>query len=406
MWHRSFFSSALCSLMAALSGCGGGDGQAAPGPPQMPPAEVTVALAQVGDAAITHELNGRVLAFRGAEVRARVEGILEKRLFAEGTEVKEGQPLFRIDARTLQAALDSARANAEVARQTVARYRQLVAGEAISKQEVDQAEAALKQAEAALTRAQIDFEHAHVRAPISGRIGRAFVTEGALVGRGEATPLATIEQLEPIYVDFAQSGAEMLRLRKAVLAGEMKNTQLPVELTLEDGSRYSHTGKLLFAEQTVDPSTGTVSLRAQFPNPQRLLLPGMFATVRVSVGAIKNAVKVPQRAVQASPQGQFVYLVDAENKVVSQPVETAGFSGPQWIVTAGLKGGERVVVDGVQKIRPGAVVNPAVADAAQAPSQPPSQAPAPAEPAGTRAAPSPPPAGAAPAAERASPSAK
>lgn len=385
MWRNDWRFYVWLPLVAtALSACSGneGVGHAANGAPQMPPPEVVVATAQAGSTPLTRELTGRVVAYRTAEVRARVEGILEKRLFTEGSEVKEGQPLFRIDPRTLEAnlasaraALAKARANADVARQTAQRYRQLVKDQAVSKQEFDQAEAQLKQAEAevisaeaAVKRAGIDRAHAGVEAPISGRIGRAFVTEGALVGRGDATHLATIEQLHPMYVDFTQSGAELLRLRKAMMAGEVKQAELPVELLLEDNSIYPHKGKLLFTEQTVDPNTGTVTLRAQFPNPNRLLLPGMFATVRVAVGALDNAVRVPQRAVQASPQGQFVYVVGTDNKVQPQPVQTAGFSGTDWIVTEGLKGGERVVIDGVQKIRPGAVVTPVdVAAAGKAP---------------------------------------
>lgn len=363
-------------LLASLAACGREDA-AAKAAPAPPPPEVVVVTAARSDAPVTFETSGRVLAYRTAEVRARVEGILEKRLYREGGEVREGQPLFEIDRRTLEAnvaaakaALLKARANAEVAAQIANRYRQLIADQAISKQELDQAEANAKQAEAevlsaeaALERAKIDLSHAHVPAPISGRITRAFVTEGALVGRGEATHLATIEQLDPIYVDFTQSGAERLRLQRAFMEGKLKPTETPVELILEDGTVYGHKGRLLFSEQTVDPNTGTVTLRAEFPNPDRLLLPGMFARVRFAPGIVGNVVTVPQRAVQATPQGQFVYVVDQQNKVVQQPVKTGGFSGPDWIITEGLKGGERVVVDGLQKIRPGAIVNPIVAGA-------------------------------------------
>ncbi|MFL6646375.1 MAG: efflux RND transporter periplasmic adaptor subunit [Sulfurifustaceae bacterium] len=396
----------LVAVAALLSGCGKGTGApAGAGGMQMPPPEVTVVVVQSGDAPVTYDVSGRVVAYRTAEVRARVEGILEKRLYREGGEVQEGQALFRIDRRTLEAnvasaraALAKARANAEVTAQTAKRYRQLIADQAISKQELDQAEANLKQAdaevlnaEAALKRAEIDLSHADVPAPISGRITRAFVTEGALVGKGEATPLAKIEQLNPIYVDFTQSGAERLRLQRALMGGELKRAQTPVELILEDGSKYKYPGKVLFTEQTVDPTTGTVTLRAEFPNPERLLLPGMFATARFAPGAVGGAVRVPQRAVQASPQGQFVYVVGADNKVAPQPIRTGGFSGPDWIVTDGLKGGERVVVDGLQKIRPGAPVNPVMADAGPAAGQPPAgaqpQTPADAKPAAPAAKP-------------------
>jgi membrane fusion protein (multidrug efflux system) len=367
----------VAGVALALSACGGkSDGGKAAGP-QMPPTEVTVVVAQKGDAPITYEASGRVVAYRTAEVRARVEGILEKRLFKEGGEVQEGQPLFRIDPRTLEAnvasaraALAKARANADVAAQTVSRYRRLIADQAVSKQELDQAEAQLKlseaeiaNSEAALKRAEIDLNNSNVPAPISGRINRAFVTEGAFVGRGEATPLAKIEQLNPINVDFTQSGSDRLRLQKAFMEGDLKRARVPIELVLEDGSVYRYKGQLRIEEQTVDPTTGTVTLRAEFPNPDRLLLPGMFATIRFAPGTRGEAVKVPQRAVQASPQGQFVYVVTPENTVAPQPIKTAGFSGQDWVVTDGLKGGERIVVDGLQKIRPGAMVNPVVANA-------------------------------------------
>lgn len=375
----SFFRNLVVAVVFAvlITACGDKGGGANTAHMQMPPTEVTVVVAQTSDTPITFDSSGRVVAYRTAEVRARVEGILEKRLYKEGGEVREGQSLFRIDRRTLEAnvasahaALAKARANAEIAAQTAARYRQLIGDQAISKQELDQAEAQLKQAnaevesaQAALVRARIDLEHADVRAPISGRITRAFVTEGALVGHNEATHLATIEQLDPIYVDFTESGAERLRLEKAMIAGELKRARTPVTLVLEDGSEYPQPGRLLFSEQTVDPATGTVTLRAEFPNPNRLLLPGMFATVRFAPGKLGGAIKIPQRAVLASPQGQYVYVVGSDNKVVVQPIKTGGFSGPDWIVTGGLKGGERVVVDGLQKIRPGAVVNPVVAGA-------------------------------------------
>ncbi|HEY6233504.1 MAG TPA: efflux RND transporter periplasmic adaptor subunit, partial [Candidatus Elarobacter sp.] len=389
---RNFAFAAGIAL--ALAACGGKNDGGKAGGPQMPPMEVTVVVAQKGDAPVTYEASGRVVAYRTAEVRARVEGILEKRLFKEGGEVQEGQPLFRIDPRTLEAnvasaraALAKARANADVAAQTVSRYRRLIADQAVSKQELDQAEAQLKlseaeiaNSEAALKRAEIDLNNSNVPAPISGRINRAFVTEGTFVGRGEATPLAKIEQLNPINVDFTQSGSDRLRLQKAFTEGDLKRARFPIELVLEDGSVYRYKGQLRIEEQTVDPTTGTVTLRAEFPNPDRLLLPGMFATVRFAPGMLSEAVKVPQRAVQASPQGQFVYVVTPDNKVAPQPIKTAGFSGQDWIVIDGLKGGERIVVDGLQKIRPGAVVNPVVAGAPPPQSPPTGQASATAAP--------------------------
>ena len=375
-----------------LAACGK-DGKQAGGP-QMPPAEVSVVTVSKDQAPLTFDLAGRVVALRTAEVRARVEGILEKRLFAEGGEVKAGQSLFRIDPRTLEAnlaaakaALAKAEASALIASQTVARYRVLAKEQGVSKQELDQAEAQLKQAEAevaaqkaAVTNASINLAHASVIAPISGRIGRALVTEGALVGKSEATQLATIEQLDPIYVNFTQSSGELLNLKQMLKAGQLKKAgSVPVELTLENGTSYPLRGKLLFSEQTVDPATGTVTLRAEFPNPERLLLPGMFATIRIAQGKIENAIRVPQRAVMMSPQGASVYVVDKEGKVAPLPVKTGGLSGKDWLITGGLEGGEQVVVEGLQKVRQGAIVKPvpfnasAVAASAPAASTPAAQ---------------------------------
>jgi membrane fusion protein, multidrug efflux system len=364
---------------------GGATGAAGGG---MPPPEVTVVTVQTGSSALTRDLSGRITAVRTAEVRARVDGILEKRLFNEGGEVKAGQSLFKIDSRVLEAnaatakaALAKAKSSVLIAKQTADRYRQLVGEQGVSRQEFDQAEAQHKQAEAEVAaseaevrRSSVDLEYASVQAPISGRIGRALVSEGALLNKGTATPLATIEQIDSVYVDFNQSGADLLRLKQLAKVGKLKQASLPVDLLLEDGTSYAHAGKLLFAEQTIDPATGTVTLRAEFPNPDHLLLPGMFATVRVAQGAMDATVRVPQQAIVSSPQGQFVYVVGSDNKVAPAPVKTGGFSGRDWIVLSGLKGGERVMIDGIQKVRPGAVVSPV--DAAAAKSAPAASAPA------------------------------
>ncbi|TXT21447.1 MAG: membrane fusion protein [Gallionellaceae bacterium] len=315
---------------------------------------VTVAA---GSVVLTQDLPGRLQARRSAQVRARVEGIVEQRLFAEGSDVKAGDTLFQIDARNYQAAYSSAKADVAVARQTVERYKSIVEAKAISQQEYDLAEAKLKQAEAALSRAQLDLENTRVPAPIAGRIGRAQVTEGALVGRGEATLLATIEQLDPIYVNFTQPGADLLRLRQAIKHGKLRRAESArVELLLEDGSAYPQFGRIFFTDMAVDPSTGAVSLRAEFPNPQRELLPGMFARVRFPEAMADNAIRVPQRAVQAGPQGQFVMIVAADGKAAPLPVKTGGMAGPDFVVSSGLKGGEQVIVNGLQKARPGTTV--------------------------------------------------
>lgn len=365
----------------AVAACGG-EQKAGPGGPggpggAMPPTEVDVVAVAPSSAVLTQELPGRLQAVRTAQVRARVEGIVEKRLFAEGSDIPAGAPLFKLDARTYRAAADSAAADVAVAKQTLERYRPLLDMKAVSKQEFELAEAKLKQAEAALARATLDLENANVTAPISGRIGRALVTEGALVGKGEATHLATIEQLDPIYANFTQSNADLLRLQQAVKAGRLKRAkEARVELVLEDGSVYAQPGKLLFSDLAVDPNTGSVSLRAEFPNPKRELLPGTFVRVRFPESEAEGVVKLPQRAVQTGAQGQYVMIVDAEGKAAIRPVKTGGMSGTDWIVADGLKNGEQVIVNGLQKARPGSPVKPVpwspngAAPATPAPAQP------------------------------------
>lgn len=349
------------SMLAAMLAACGGDAQkqagvAANGPP---PQEVEVVTVAPGNATLTQDLPGRLEAVRSAQVRARIEGIVEQRLFAEGSEVKAGAALFRIDSRNYQATADSAQADTAVARVTLERYQPLLGIKAISRQEFDLAQARLKQAEAILTRAQIDLENTNVPAPISGRIGRALVTEGALVGKGEPTHMATIEQIDPIYANFTQPGGEILRLQAAVKSGKLKRSEsAKVELLLEDGSSYAHPGKILFSDQAVDPSTGAVSLRAEFPNPKHELLPGMFVRVRFPSAVAENAIRVPQRAVQGGPQGQFVTIVTADGKAAPQPVKTGGMAGGNFIIAEGLKGGEQVIVNGLQKARPGTPVKP------------------------------------------------
>lgn len=336
----------------------------------MPPAEVEVVSVAPRTVAQTIEVPGRLTAVRMAQVRARVEGILEERAYTEGSEVKAGQVLFRIDRRTLAAHVDAARATlararatALIAGQNLERLQPLKGTQAIAKQEYDQAVASQAQAEAdvaaaqaALTQAEINLSYTTVTAPISGRIGRALVTEGALVGKGEATHLATIEQYDPIWVDFSQSSAEFIRLREAMQAGQMKASKAPVSLILETGRQHPQPGRLLFNDLAVDPSTGSVGLRAEFANPGRSLLPGQFVTVRLPVAQAENVIVVPQKAVQASPQGQTVLLVSPEGKVVPRPVKTGGLSGSDWIIAEGLQVGEQVIVNGLQKARPGAQV--------------------------------------------------
>ena len=345
----------LLSMM--LAGCGPKEGQQPAAAAAPPPPEVDVMTVTAGSVMLTQDLPGRIQAHRTAQVRARVEGIVEKRLFLEGSDVKAGDMLFQIDARNYQATYNSAKADVAVARQNLERYRPLLEAKAVSQQDYDLAEARLKQAEAALSRAQLDLENTHVPAPISGRIGRTQVTEGALVGRGEATLLATIEQLDPIYVNFTQPGADVLRLRQAIKNGKLRRAESPkVELLLEDGSTYSQPGKIFFTDMAVDPSTGAVSLRAKFSNPQGELLPGMFVRIRFPEAMADNAIRVPQRAVQAGPQGQFVMIVAPDGKAAPQPIKTGGMAGADFIVGSGLKGREQVIVNGLQKARPGTPV--------------------------------------------------
>ncbi len=345
-----------CGQSGDNKGAGSAKGPGGP-PGGMPPPEVEVIKASAGSATITQELPGRLQAVRTAQVRARVEGIVEKRMFTEGSDVTEGTPLFRIDPRNYQAAFDAAKADQAIARLTVERYKPLLEIKAVSRQEFDLAETRLKQADAALTRARVDLENTTVPAPISGRIGREQVTEGALVGRGEATLLATIEALDPIYVNFTQSGADALRLQKSFASGRLKSAgQAQIELILEDGSVYARPGRLIFKDLAVDPTTGSVSLRAEFPNPKRELLPGTFVRVRFPEALADGVILVPQRAVQIGPQGQFVTLVDESGKAAVRPVKTSAMSGRDFVIAEGLKGGEAVIVNGLQKARPGTTV--------------------------------------------------
>jgi len=349
----------LFAAMLLLTACGPKEGGAPKGSAAggAPPPEVDVITVAMGSVTLTQDLPGRLEAFRTAQVRARVEGIVKKRLFVEGSDVRAGKTLFQIDARNYQAVYDSAKADVDVAQQTLSRYQPLLAAKAVSQQDFDLALAKLKLAEVALSRAQLDLDNTHVPATISGRIGRTQVTEGALVGHGEATLLATIEQVDPIYANFTQSGTDMLRLQQAFKTGKMQRVgSTQVELVLADGSIYPQAGKLLFSDLAVDPGTGSVSLRAKFPNHQHELLPGMFARIRFIEGSNDSSIRIPQRAVQIGAQGQFVMVVDSEGKVTPRPVTTGGMVGVDFVIASGLKVGEQVIVNGLQKVRPGAQV--------------------------------------------------
>ncbi|MYN19420.1 efflux RND transporter periplasmic adaptor subunit [Rugamonas sp. FT107W] len=364
------YTAAVVSL-SLLAACG--DKAAAPGAP--PPANVAVITVAPAAVTLSTELPGRTEASRIAQVRARTAGIVLQRVFKEGGDVKAGEVLFRIDPASFQASYDSAQAavakaeaNLAQADLKVKRYKPLLAAQAVSQQEYDDAVTAQKQAaadlatsKAARTNAGLTLGYATVTSPISGRIGRALVTEGALVGQGEATPMATVQTLDPIYVTITQSSTELLQLQRALAAGKIKSSgknEARVTLITEDGQAYPQTGRLLFSDVSVDESTGAVSMRAEFPNPQRTLLPGMYVRARLDQGVNEAAITVPQQAVVRSPEGSSVLIVGADNKVIAQPVTATANEGQNWVVSSGLKGGERIVVEGFQKAKPGATVNP------------------------------------------------
>jgi membrane fusion protein (multidrug efflux system) len=371
---------ALCIallLAAGLSGCGKSEPPAAGGPPggAPPPAEVGVVTVTPGDVGLITELPGRLEASRTAEVRARAAGILQQRVFREGSDVKAGQLLFRIDPAPYAAALQSAQAllaRAQASRtqatSLITRYQPLLAENAISQQEYANAQGAQQTAEAdvavaqaAVQTARINLGYASVTAPISGRIGRALVTEGALVGQGQATALATIQQVNPLFVNFTQSAGEVLRLQRALEAGKLKSagaSAASVRVVLEDGSELGQSGKLLFSDLTVDPATSQITLRAEVPNPGGRLLPGLYVRVRLEQAMARDAITLPQQAVTRSAQGDTVRVVSAEGKVATRPVSVGGQQNGQWIVLDGLKAGEQVMVDGFQKLRGDAPVKP------------------------------------------------
>ena len=365
-------------VTALLGGCGKGAddkrGAAGAGPGgamAMPPPEVGVVTVRPHQVGLITELPGRLEASRIAQVRARVAGIVQKRLFTEGSEVKAGQPLFLIDAATYQstvasaqAALARSQALRTQATTQAERYKPLLDANAISKQEYVNAVAAQKQAEAdvasaqaALQSARINLGYASVVAPISGRIGRTLVTEGALVGQGEATPLAVVQQIDPLYVNFTQSATDVMRLRRDLESGKLRRAagndrkSAQVRIVLEDGSEYASPGRLLFTDLSVDPTSGQVTLRAEVPNRDGLLLPGSYVRVRIEQAQVANAITLPQQAVQRSSQGDTVMVVSADGKVTPRPVKVGSAQAGEWVILDGLQAGEQVMVDGFQKLR-------------------------------------------------------
>lgn len=371
--NRSSFVSILI-ISAALSfsaGCAKKGSQTAG--PSTPP-EVGVITIRTQRVSLTTELPGRTSAHLIAEVRPQVSGIIQKRLFSEGADVKAGEVLYQIDPASYQATYNSARAavaraeaNLVPARLKAERYSDLVKINAVSKQDYDDVSAAVKQVEAdveaakaALETARINLAYTKVTAPISGRIGRSSVTDGALVTASQQAPLATIQQLSPIYVDVAQSSAELLRLKQGFASGLLKSNgaaQARVRLLLEDGSMYPLEGILKFSEVTVDQSTGSITLRAVFPNPKQTLLPGMFVRAIVEEGINEHSILVPQRGVTRNPAGDaMVMIVGSEEKVEPRVIKVARTIGDNWLVSEGLKPGDRVILEGLQKARPGTPV--------------------------------------------------
>jgi membrane fusion protein (multidrug efflux system) len=372
--HTRPLAAALVLVLVA-AGCGGGK---AGGPVAPPVPEVGVLTVQPAHASLETELPGRTSPYRIAEVRPQIGGIVQKRLFTEGAEVAAGAPLYQIDPATYRAAesgaragLAAAEAQAANARLLADRAESLIASRMISLQDHDNALAARRRADAevavakaALEAAQINLAYTTIRAPIAGRTGRSVVSEGALVKAVQDDALTTVQQLDPIYVDVTQSSAELLRLQRELGAGRLKaeGGQAKVTLTLEDGTAYAQEGRLQFAEATVDRGTGSVLLRAVFPNPRRELLPGMFVRARVAQGTIDDALLLPQGGVTRNARGEaVVLLVDDKGLVSDRVIHTGRVIGNQWLVTEGLRSGDRVIVEGLQKAKPGMTVRAAPA---------------------------------------------
>ncbi|HII0638420.1 TPA: efflux RND transporter periplasmic adaptor subunit [Salmonella enterica subsp. arizonae serovar -:z4,z24:-] len=365
----SLLPSFIIFSAALLAGCNDqGDTQAHPGEPQ-----VTIDVVETAPLAVTTELPGRTSAFRIAEVRPQVSGIVLKRNFTEGSDVEAGQSLYQIDPATYQADYDSAKgelakseAAAAIAHLTVKRYVPLVGTKYISQQEYDQAiadarqsDAAVVAAKAAVESARINLAYTKVTSPISGRIGKSNVTEGALVTNGQSTELATVQQLDPIYVDVTQSSNDFMRLRQSVEQGSLHkdSASSTVELVMENGQVYPLKGTLQFSDVTVDESTGSITLRAVFPNPQHSLLPGMFVLARIDEGVQPNAILVPQQGVTRTPRGDaMVMVVNDKSQVEARNVVAAQAIGDKWLISEGLKPGDKVIVSGLQKARPGVKV--------------------------------------------------
>jgi len=379
----------LCLGLLSLAACGKGKEQ---GPPQMPPPEVGVVKAQTQSTPLAKDLVGRVSAFRSADVRARVSGVLLKRVYQEGTDVKQGQVLFEIDPAVYQASLNSSQANLASAQATyfnyhaaAERFRKLRPDNYISQSDLDTAEAnersgaaAVKQAQAAVENAKINLGFTRVVSPIDGRAGQQQVTEGAIVGASTAdtgsnsTLLTTVDQLDPLYVNFTVSAADLDRLRAAQAAGNVSLSdqgKTTVKVTLPDGSKYDQDGTLDFSGATVDPTTGSINLRALLPNPQRRLLPGTYITITANLGELHNVFLVPQAAIQRDVVGAYALVVGQDGNVARKNVSADNMAGANWIVTKGLANGDQVIVSGLQTVQPGKPAKAAPYDPNQKPGE-------------------------------------
>ena len=366
---------ALCAIALSLAACSAEEDRGGRGAP-----EVGYVTAAVQPVPVTTSLGGRTVAYETSEVRPQVNGLIRRRLFTEGSLVRAGEPLYQIDARLYQAGVDqaaanlaSARASAEAAEERARRLEPLAKMQAVAEQDYTDAlaaarmaRAAVAQNSAALETARINLRFATITAPISGRIGRSLVTPGGLVSASQATPLAVIQQTDPMFVDMQQSSAELTALRQAIESGGVTAGSTSVRLRLEDGSRYGFAGTVQFSDVTVNEATGTVTLRARFPNPKGVLLPGMFVTAMFDQAVNPSAILLPQPAVQRDFDGSaFVYLVGKDNKAVRRKIVADRTSGANWVVTEGLKPGERVISQGIGNLRQGAAIRPVPASSAQ-----------------------------------------
>jgi len=378
--HRALTPVAVATLTALVAGCG----KPAPQQQQMPPPEVDVTVVNGAAVPVVQDLVGRLSAVRTADVRARVAGVLQKRVYTEGTDVKEGQALFQIDPAPLRATLNAQLANLAAAQATyqnnhvaAERARSVAEKGLLSKADVDAANAAertgaaaVKQAQATVETAKINLGYADVTAPIAGRAGKQQVTEGALVGQGDATLLTTVEQIDTMYVNFTQAVGTLDELRRSAASGDVQlyeQDKAKIDVTMPDGSAYDSAGTLDFSDTAVDASTGAVTLRGIVPNPQHRLLPGMYVNVRLNLGQLKHAWLVPQTAIQRDAEGAFVYVLGGDGNVVRKTLDVYGTRGADSIVRKGLADGDQIIVSGLMKVRAGAPAKAAAPKAAQPP---------------------------------------